>query len=357
VRKKHFIPEQSQNNLENLAARCLLPILKIKYISAMKKLFLLLLVACTAQAQNTFKTIGKIEKYHADLDKIIKGNPLAEIISEGHVWTEGPLWIKNMLLFSDAPNNTVYKWTEKKGTEVYLKPSGFTGKESKSKEPGSNGLLLDNKGNLVLCQHGDRQMAKMDASLEKPKAKFISLANNYQGKRFSSPNDAAINSKGEIFFTDPPYGLPSQGDQDPTKEIPYNGVYKIKTNGEVILLVDSLTRPNGIALFPDEKKLLIANSDSKKPYWYIYDIDGDKLTNGKIFYRDKLPGGPDGLKIGKDGIIYTSGPGGILFLNAEGVLLGRLKVDEPVSNCSLSEDEKTLYITNNKRVLRFRMRD
>lgn len=173
----------------------------------MKKIFFLLLIASTSQAQ--FKTIGKLEKYHADLDKIIPGNPQAEIISEGHVWTEGPLWVKNMLLFSDAPNNTVYKWTEKKGTEVYLKPSGFTGGESKSKEPGSNGLLLDNKGNLILCQHGDRQMAKMDANLEKPKAKFISLSNNYEGKRFSSPNDAAINSKGEIFFTDPPYGLPS----------------------------------------------------------------------------------------------------------------------------------------------------
>jgi gluconolactonase len=328
----------------------------LKYPIAMKKLFLFFVLASTAQAQNEFKTVGKIEKYHADLDKIIHGTPQAEIISEGYQWTEGPLWVKNMLLFSDVPKNTIYKWTEKGGTEVYLTPSGFTGKDSKSKEPGSNGLLLDHQGRLILCQHGDRQMARMDAKLNKAKPNFTSLAKTYQNKRFSSPNDAAINRKGEIFFTDPPYGLPSQNDKDPSKEIAFNGVYKIKTNGEVVLLVDSLTRPNGIALFPDEKKLLIGNSDPSKPYWYIYDIVGDQLANGRIFFKDEVRGSPDGLKIGKDGIVYSSGPGGILFLNAEGVLLGKLRVDQAVSNCALSEDEKTLYITNNKRVLRFKMR-
>src|SRR5690606_19324860 len=144
----------------------------------------------------------------------------------------------------------VYKWTEENGTAIYLQPSGYTGAEpSKSKEPGSNGLLLDQAGNLVLCQHGNRQLAKMDAPLHQPKATFVSLAEKYDGKRFNSPNDAIYNNAGELLFTDPPYGLPTQGDDDPAKEIPFNGVYKVTSSGEVVLLTDRISRPNGIALF------------------------------------------------------------------------------------------------------------
>lgn len=323
----------------------------------MKKIVLavfLLSFSCQAQKQR----LGKIEKWDSQLDQVFTTGELPEVISEGYSWTEGPLWIAGRLLFSDVPGNTVYQWTEEGGTSVYLRPSGFTGEKSVSREPGSNGLLSDLKGNLLLCQHGDRRMARMDAPVSRPQPVFTSLADRYENRRFSSPNDAVMNSAGEIFFTDPPYGLPSQNDQDPTKEIPFNGVYKIKTNGEVILLVDSLTRPNGIALFPDEKRLLIANSDSQKPHWYIYDIQGDRLENGRLFYipDEKLPGGPDGLKIDRQGIVYSSGSGGIFIFNTDGKLLGRLRLDEPVSNCALSEDEKTLYITNNKRVLRWKMK-
>ncbi len=307
---------------------------------------------CYAQAQR----IGKIEKWDPQLEQIFTSGELPEVISEGYTWTEGPLWAGDRLLFSDVPGNTVYQWTEKGGTSVYLKPSGFTGEKSASREPGSNGLLLDLSGNLILCQHGNRQMARMDASIEQPEARFVPLANHYQNRRFSSPNDAVMNSKGELFFTDPPYGLPRQNDEDPDKEIPFNGVYMIKINGEVVLLVDSLTRPNGIALFPDEKRLLIANSDGAKPYWYMYDIEGDQLKNGRIFYsaKEKLPGAPDGLTINREGIVFTSGPGGILILNEQGKLLGRLRLEQPASNCALSDDQKTLYITNNRQVLRWK---
>ncbi len=311
-------------------------------------------LSCYAQAQR----IGKIEKWDPQLEQIFTSGELPEVISEGYTWTEGPLWAGNRLLFSDVPGNTVYQWTENGGTSVYLKPSGFTGEKSVSREPGSNGLFLDPAGNLLLCQHGDRCIARMDAPLNEPVARFTTLARHYEGKRFSSPNDGIMSSGGEIYFTDPPYGLPTQNDQDPTKEIPFNGVYKIKTNGEVVLLLDSLTRPNGIALFPDEKRLLIANSDGAKPYWYIYDIEGDRLKNGRIFYsaKEKLPGAPDGLTINREGIVFTSGPGGILILNAQGKLLGRLRLEEPASNCALSDDQKTLYITNNKQVLRWKLR-
>lgn len=314
--------------------------------------------------QTTYKTVGTIERYDSAINQILSaGAHTAEIIAEGFKWSEGPLWVEKqrMLLFSDVPQNTIYKWTAGKGKEVYLKPSGYTGSVERGGEMGSNGLLLDKGGRLVMCQHGDRRMARMDAPLDKPQPNFVTLAAAYQGKRISSPNDAAYNSKGELFFTDPPYGLPQRNENDPAKETAWNGVYKVKKNGEVVLLIDSLTRPNGIAFFPGEKKLLVANSDPRKPNWYVYDVKGDALVNGKIFYSAagydrKLQGLPDGLKIDKKGNVYTSGPGGIYFFNGQGKLLGMLKVPDATSNVALSADEKTLYITNNRQVLRLQMR-
>lgn len=324
--------------------------------------------ACTTQPsekeeESMNKTIGTIERYDPALDSIISTNATPEIIAEGFEWSEGPLWVEkhNMLLFSDVPMNTIYKWTASKGKEVYLKPSGYTGTgPSLCKEPGSNGLTLDKDGNLVLCQHGNRQMARMDAPLDKPVAKFITLADKYNGKRFSSPNDAVYNSAGELFFTDPPYGLQTQDDSDSKKEIPFNGVYKVKTNGEIILLVDSITRPNGIAFMPGEDKLIVANSDPGKPNWYIFDVKGDSLTNGKVFYsaadHDRSwPGLPDGFKIDKNGNVFATGPGGVYIFNNEGRKLGLIRLDNSTSNCALSTDEKTLYITNDMYLLRFKM--
>jgi len=315
--------------------------------------------------ESMYKTIGSIERLDPALDNVISTNAKIEIIADGFEWSEGPLWIEkqNMLLFSDVPMNTVFKWTEEKGKEVYLKPSGYTGTEpSKCKEPGSNGLVLDVAGNLVLCQHGDRQMARMDAALDKPEPKFITLADKFNSKRFNSPNDAVFSRAGELFFTDPPYGLQTQDDSDPKKEISFNGVYKVKTNGEVILLVDSITRPNGIALTPDEKKLIVACSDGKHPNWYIFDINGDSLVNGKIFYSaaeeaKTMKGSPDGFKIDKNGNIFASGPGGVYIFNSGGKKLGMIRLNDAASNCALSSDEKTLYVTNDMNLLRVKLRD
>ncbi len=325
--------------------------------------FIFLFISANGIAQTTYKTISDIERYDSAINKILSHDARAEIIAEGFKWSEGPLWIEKhkMLLFSDVPMNTIYKWTPEKGKEIYLKPSGYTGTVERGGEMGSNGLLLDKEGHLVLCQHGDRRMARMEAPLDKPQPAFVTLADKYQGKRMSSPNDATYNSKGELFFTDPPYGLPQQNDTDPTKETTFNGVYKVKKNGEVLLLLDGITRPNGIAFFPDEKTLLVANSDPRKPNWYVFDVKGDALTNGKIFYSAagydrKLQGLPDGLKIDRKGNVYATGPGGIYFFNSNGKLLGMLKVPEATSNVALSADEKTLYITNNRQVLRVKMR-
>lgn len=308
--------------------------------------------------------IGTLEKTDAGLDSIAEEGVQAEVIAKGFEWSEGCLWIPGheMLLFSDIPRNRVYKWTALRGAEVFLEPSGYTGEmPSESPESGSNGLALDREGRLLLCQHGNRQVVRMDSAIGKASPLYKTLAANYKGKRFNSPNDLVCADNGDIYFTDPPYGLPTQTDMDPKKEMVWNGVYKIKADGAVILLADSLTRPNGIGLFPGENQLLVANSDENKAIWYLYDIKGDKLENGRIFYSVKeseLAGAglPDGLKITKKGYVIATGPEGIYFFSKDGKKLGLLPLHYPASNCALSEDEKTLYITNDGYVLRVRLR-
>jgi Gluconolactonase len=331
----------------------------------LSSLVLIMTIACNnaqQQKQMNYRTTGNIERIDPALDAIIAPDAKAEIIAEGFEWSEGPLWVESeqMLLFSDVPANSIYKWSEERGQEIYLEPSGYTGDApSQSKEPGSNGLLLDNNGNLVLCQHGNRQMARMEAALRKPEAVFSVLADRYDGKRLNSPNDAVYNSKGDLFFTDPPYGLPAQNDDDPAKELPFNGVYRVSPNGDITLLTDRISRPNGIAFFPGEEKLLVACSDPNAANWYLVDpaAAGSKPT---LFYsatneREGMKGLPDGLKISKNGTVFASGPGGVWIFNRKGSVLGKIRLDEAASNVALSADEKTLYITNDMYVLRVRL--
>jgi gluconolactonase len=202
----------------------------------------------------------------------------------------------------------------------------------------------------------------MDAPLDKPQPKYITLAGNYNGKKFNSPNDVVYNSKGELFFTDPPYGLEKQMN-DPKKEIPFQGVYKVKDNGNVVLISDTLTRPNGLAFLPGEKTLLVANSDPAKPNWYAFELGEDgKVISSKIFYSAagydrSLRGLPDGMKIDKLGNVFATGPGGIWIFNSNAKLLGKIKFDQATSNIALSPDEKTMYITNDMYILRLKMRN
>jgi gluconolactonase len=231
-----------------------------------------------------------------------------------------------------------------------------------SREPGANGLRLDNDGNLLLCQHGDRRIAKYIGTFDKPEPKFTTIADQYQGKRLSSPNDLAVRSNGDIFFTDPPYGL-KQLDQDSGKQINFNGVYKIIADGVVSMLVDSLTKPNGIAFTPDQKTFLVANSDPAKAIWYAFDLaENDSVVNARIFYdatsmvNDDNKGLPDGLRIDKDGNVFASGPGGIWIFDKSGKVLGKVRLPDPTANCELADDGKTLFITSNTKLLRLKMR-
>jgi gluconolactonase len=308
------------------------------------------------------ETTGSIERTDPAINAIIKEDAAIEVLAEGYDWSEGPVWVESqkMLLFSDVPKNTIHKWTEEKGAEVYLTPSGYTGSTpSKSPEPGSNGLTLDKNGRLVICQHGDRRIARMDAPYDQPATNFVTIADRYNGKRFNSPNDLVYRSNGDLFFTDPPYGLPQQV-EDPTKEIPFQGVYKVSADGKVTLLVDSLTRPNGIAFTPDEKTFIVANSDPEKPIWYAFDLtENDSVTNARIFYDatgEKEGGLPDGFKIDKQGNVFASGPGGIWIFDKAGKVLGKVKLPSNTANCAFADDEKTLYITSDAFLLRLKMR-
>jgi gluconolactonase len=295
---------------------------------------------------------------------LIPNDSKIEILAEGFGWSEGPLWLptENKLIFSDIPSNSIFEWTEKGGTKLYLKPAGYTGKEKRGGETGSNGLLLSPGGELVLCQHGDRRMAKMNAKLSSPKADFTTLAGSYSDKKLNSPNDAVYDQKGNLYFTDPPYGL-EQNDKDPLKELDFQGVYKVDKKGRITLLTKELSRPNGIAFSPDYKKLYVANSDPDKAIWMVYDVDENGLLkNGKQFYdvTDKtktLKGLPDGLKVHKNGWVFATGPGGVLIFTPEGEHLGTIFTGEATANCAFNSDYTELFMTADDYLLRMRMHD
>lgn len=324
----------------------------------MKKFLPLLLVAAACSTTKDVKNVASIERLDPALDAIIATDANIEVIASGYDWSEGPVWVESqkMLLFSDVPKNVVYKWTEEKGAEEYLKPSGFTGTETRSTEPGANGLLIDDQGRLVLCQHGDRQLGFMNADLSSPKAEYGVVANNFDGARFNSPNDVTQGKDNSYYFTDPPYGLGNRDESDPEKQIPFQGVFKV-TGGTVRLLVDSITRPNGIGLSPDNKYLYVASSDPAKARWYKYELGDTSVISGSVFYdataeTATMPGLPDGFKVDSKGNLFASGPGGVYIFNSEGKVLGKIKLEAPCANTALTPDEKWLFVTNDSLVLR-----
>jgi gluconolactonase len=272
----------------------------------MKKItFLLLAVGyiISGYTQEIKPGTGTIEFVSKKLSRLIKKDAKVEIIAYGFQFTEGPLWIEKekMLLLSYVPGNTIYKWTETNGKEVYVKPGGYTDTAKRGGFMGPNGLALSKDGKLLVCQHGDRRVAMMDAPLNAPQSKFITVAGTYNGKRLNSPNDLYVTTDGDVYFTDPAYGF-ERGTRDPVKDLTMQGVYRINKSGSMTLLVDSIESPNGIAAFPGGKKLLVANSDNRKKKWYTYDVSSDgSLTNAALFYdvsNEKGGGLCDGLKIG-----------------------------------------------------------
>ncbi len=288
---------------------------------------------------------GTVERAAPELSQIVPEGARIEKLGGGFGFTEGPVWIhEGYLLFSDIPNNVIRKWTPDGKFSIFRQPSGYNGSNApKGALVGSNGLTLDKSGRLTICEHGNRRVTRLEKS-----GKLTVLADKYEGKRLNSPNDAVYKSDGALYFTDPPYGLAKQ-DDDPAKEVPFNGVYRL-AGGKLQVLYKDLTRPNGIAFSPDEKYLYVGNSDEKRKIWMRFQVKPDgTIGNGKMFYdvtSQSAEGLPDGMKVDTKGNLYCTGPGGIWIFSPSGKHLGTIKPAEVPANCAFGgQDGKTLYMT------------
>ncbi len=316
----------------------------------------LALSAARGEDKKPYPAMGTVERHDARLDKLIPKDAVPEKLAGGYAWAEGPVWLpkEKCLLFSDIPNNTVFKWQEGKGVREFLKPSGYTGDKPRGGEPGSNGLLLDPEGRLVLCEHGDRRVARLEKD-----GKKTTLADRHDGKRLNSPNDAVFKSNGDLYFTDPPYGLEKNW-SDPARELDFCGVYRLGKDGKLTLLTKEMSRPNGIHFAPDEKTLYVANSDPLKAIWMAFEVKDDgTLGKGRVFFDatkwvPTRKGLPDGLKVDKDGNLFATGPGGVLVFAADGTHLGTIATGVATANCGWGDDGSVLYITADKNLCRIK---
>ena len=325
----------------------------------------IMLFGCQSQE---YATVGHVDRIHPEFNKLVGKKAMIEKLASGFRWAEGPVWIKEgeYLLFTDIPNNTVELYKEGSGrTDPFLYPAGYTGTKTRGGELGSNGLALDSQGRLILCMHGDRRVARLgDQPVTQlgPHRKFVTLADKYDGKRFNSPNDLVYHSNGDLYFTDPPYGLEKRM-EDPAKELDFQGVYVLRggqPGGKVELLTKELSRPNGIAFSPDEKFLYVANSDPDRAIWMKYPVNADgTIGQGKLFFdaTDKVKAGdlglPDGMAIDNAGNVWATGPGGVLVFTPEGKHLGTINTGQKTANCAFGgPDGDVLYMTAHTLLLR-----
>lgn len=320
---------------------------------------LLLALAATGAAPE-YPVVGKVTAFDPAFNAIVAPDARIEKIADGVTWSEGPAWVRDggYLLFSDVPKNRMYRWSQKDGLSVFLEPSGYAGPpDSALREPGSNGLLLEPAGTLLLADSGTRALARMDLATKKK----TFIAERYQGKRFNSPNDIARRRDGVLFFTDPTYGL-TGGESSPVRELAISGVYRLDKDGSVHLVDDSLKYPNGVELSPDERHLYVSNTDPGNPLWMVYALDArGEVTEKHVFARARdLPAGPpggnpDGMCMAADGKLFTSAPGGLVVFSPEGKALGRIETGTIVSNCVFGEDGRMLYMSSNNFIARVRV--
>ena len=271
---------------------------------------------------------------YAGAQSPVSSDAEVEKIAEGFEFVEGPVWMDSSLLFSDIPANTIYQWTESDGIREFLSPSGQ-----------SNGLALDSAGHLLLAQHAERQVARLQEN-----GTWTALATEYQGKRLNSPNDMAIKSDGSVFFTDPPYGI-----QPHQEELGFYGIYRYSADGELYLLDQSLNRPNGIVFSPDESHLYVNDSETRRIY--VWDVQDDSvLVNKRQFAYMQPHGYADGMAVDAAGHVYSTGPIGVWVFAPDGTVLDTIAVPGQTSNCTWGDaDRRTLYITSGDAVYRIRV--
>lgn len=308
----------------------------------------------------SWKNIGKIYTIDEQLNHIIAPGTAIDKIADGFSFTEGPVWHPDgYLLFSDPNTNTIYRYNSKNNNvTVYMSHSGYTGADiGEYGQPGSNGLAIDKEGRLIIDQHGNRRVIRIEK-----KGPVTVLADNYNGKRFNSPNDVVVKSDGTVYFTDPPYGLPNFFN-DARKELDFSGVFMIK-DGKTTLVSKDLGGPNGLAFSPDEKYFYVTNWDIRdihhtKTLWR-YEVNADgSLKNGKVFYDFSFTEDDealDGIKVDKEGNLFVSAPGGLWILSAEGKLLGKIVTPERPANMAWGDaDGKTLYMTAHTSLYKVRL--
>lgn len=305
-------------------------------------------------------TTGRIVRHSAVLDQLLAPGAQLEVISSGHSHVEGPLWVpdSSMLLFSDTPSRTIYRWRAADAKRSkFLEYSGYTGRMPYGKEPGSNGLALDGRGNLLLCEHGDRRLASLPIGQQSGKRTVV---DNFQGKRFNSPNDVIVAADGTLYFSDPAFGLPKQA-ADPLRELPYTGVFRRAPDGQLSAEITDVPFANGLALSPNGRTLYVSNADSLRPLILAYEVGKNgKLSKPRPFFdmtslpRTRYKEVPDGLKVDLAGNVYASGFGGLLIISAQGQLLGTIDPGEPVSNCAWGDDGHSLYVMASSLVLRIK---
>ena len=280
------------------------------------------------------------------IDAIVPPNAKLYKLAEGFQFTEGPVWVSGdggYLLFSDPNANTIYKYTAEGDLSVFKHPSGYAGADiAEYRQPGSNGLTLDAEGRLTIDQHGNRRVIRLE-----PDGSETVLAERYQGKRLNSPNDLVYKSGGALYFTDPYFGLP-EFDQDPRKELPFSGVFRVR-DGAVELLTDELKGPNGIAFSPDERFLYVGDWDELHKVVMRYPVRADgRLDAGEVFFDMTAAPGEDaidGIKVDVEGNLYVSGPGGLWILSPEGRHLGTVLAPRHPHNMAWGDAHgRTLYL-------------
>src|SRR6185503_7806616 len=283
----------------------------------------------------------EIQRLDPSVNQLVPANAKLERVETGfNKWTEGPVWTHaGSLLFAEIPSNRIRLWKPgAKEAEVFMEPSGYAGAAPYGgPEPGSNGMTLDKQGRVTVAGHARRNVWRLE-TLD-PHGTITVLADSYQGKKLNSPNDLVYHSDGSLYFTDPPYGLPTQKDTDSLKELKVNGVYRIPNarqhkrgtppdRDKLKLVISDLPRPNGIAFSPDERTLYIAYSGDK--VWMRYSVHPDgSVADGKLLLdakTEQAPGGPDGIRVDKKGNIYGSGPGGVWIISPDGKHLATIKI-------------------------------
>ena len=305
--------------------------------------------------------IGEIERLDSDMGLFVSKESKIEVLASGFSWAEGPVWVPklNGVLFTDVPKNKAYLWTERQGLSVFLDPSGMTNYAPHSSSEGANGLVLDSNGALVLCQHGDRRVARLKDDWQLDPPSYETVIDHFEGKWLNSPNDLVFSKNGDLFFTDPPYGL-NQQDDDILKELDFNGIFKWSKKEGIVLLNKTLSRPNGIAFSRDEKTVYIGNSDRGNLIIAAFDYVDGALKNKRVFFDSKNIlrkglGSFDGLKVHSSGTIFATGPGGVLVIGPKGKHLGTIRPGKATANCAFDAAEDYLYLTSTDVLARIKL--